>query len=269
MSKALVIKGASFAANKVETITLTQPIPCTGLSVSPSAVSLTTIGATQQLTVTTTPADTTDTLTFVSSNPEIASVSDAGLITSIGVGTVTITAMCGTQSATCECVLTESYVIDTKYHVENGGNYSGSLDLTATPPKNHIGYSTNVRARLYYSTENLLGGYRVFVMTSQAGKYAIPIPHGSQSITVLPPEGLRSYQYLVLANSMEKQTYVSGADGEAALGIKAWTSNSSTSYPKTYNLTDYPDADSYILVVDAPSGEDASTVSGTTTVTFS
>lgn len=268
MSKALVIKGASFAANKVKTIVINQPIPCTGISLSPTAITLTTIGATQQLTATLTPVDTTESLTFVSSNPEIATVSDTGLVTSLGVGSVTITAMCGTQSATCVCTLTESYVIDTKYHAQNFAAYSGSMDLNADPPKNHIGINTSsTRGRLYYSTENILGGYRVFVGGGQEGKYAIPLPKGATAVTVMPPEGLQSHQQFVLANSMEKQTYISGADGNAALGIKAWSEV--PSIPTQYDISEYPEADSFILAVLTPSGGDPSAVSGTTTITFS
>lgn len=268
MSKALVIKGASFLANKVETITLVQPIPCTGIVVSPETATLTTIGSTQQLTVTLSPADTTESLTFVSSNPEIASVNATGLITSHGVGTVTITAMCGNQSATCVCTLTESYVIDDKYAVDNGGNYSNSIDFSANPPKNNIGYTPNTRTRLYYSAENLLGGYRVFSSTAQAGKYAIPIPKGATSMTFLPPDGLRNYTYVVFANSMEQQTYVNGPDGESALGIGNVNSPATTNYPRTISLSTFAAADSYIISCYTPSGGDASTITGKTTVSF-
>ena len=268
MGKAIVLKNVNFAINKLDTVTFGDIVPCTGVVLSQNSITFTELNATVQLNAVKTPANTTDELVWTSSDTDVVTVSD-GLVTCVGVGSAEITVTCGTQTATCSVSATVTIVPDVLYYAENGGNYSGSLDLTATPPKNHIGYATNTRARLYYSTENILGGYRVFVYTAQAGKYAIPIPKGTKFITVTPPDGLRSYQYLVLANSMEKQTYVSGADGESALGIKAWASNSSTSYPKTYDISEYPDADSFILVVDTPAGGDASTVSGTTTVTFS
>lgn len=268
MSKALVIKGANFALNKVETIALTQPIPCTGLALSPTTVSLTSVGATQQLTVTKTPADTTDTLTFVSSNPAIASVSDAGLITSLGVGTVTITVMCGTQSATCTCTLTESYDIDEKYVAENAYAYGESMNLSADPPKNHISRSSNEKARLYYSTTEF-GNFRAFTSTANDGKYCIPIPNGATSVTITPPAELRRRTFFVIANANEKQTYVTGADGQSALGVYPFLKSSGTTFPATIDISEYPEANGFILSITGASGTDPSTVTGHTTVVFS
>ena len=59
MSKALVINGANFALNKIETVTLSDIIPCTALSLSDASASFTSIGATKQLTATKTPVPST------------------------------------------------------------------------------------------------------------------------------------------------------------------------------------------------------------------
>lgn len=100
MSKALVIKAADFSANKLTTITFGEPVPCTGITLDKSTLEILSIGGTATLIATATPADTTDALTWASSNDDVATISN-GVITSIGVGTATITVTCGGYSATC------------------------------------------------------------------------------------------------------------------------------------------------------------------------
>lgn len=266
MSKALVIKGASFAANKVETIVISEPIPCTGLSVSPTTVSFTALNATQQLTVTKTPADTTDTVSYASSNENVATVSSSGLVTCVGLGSATITVMCGEQSATCAVTATVSYDIDSSYFAESGYQYSESMNLSADPPKNHIGRMSGTRGRLYYSTDEF-GKYRAFT-GANAGKYLIPIPNGATSVTITPPEQLRNRTFFVIGNADEKQTYVSGADGQAALGIYPFGKTSGSTYPATIDFSEYPEANGFILSIAGATGTDASEVTGHTTLVF-
>ncbi|MDE7180030.1 MAG: Ig-like domain-containing protein, partial [Muribaculaceae bacterium] len=60
------------------------------------------IGASEKLTATVTPDNTTDkTVVWTSDKPEIATVSEDGTVTGIAVGTATITATCGEVSANC------------------------------------------------------------------------------------------------------------------------------------------------------------------------
>lgn len=76
-----------------------EEIPCTALSLNNT--SLTFNGSGQQtLVATPTPIDTTDSITWASSNKSVATVSN-GVVTSIGNGSCTITATCGTIKATC------------------------------------------------------------------------------------------------------------------------------------------------------------------------
>lgn len=271
MSKALVIKGASFASNKVETITLTQPIPCTGLSVSPTTVSFTAINETQQLTVTKTPADTTDTVSYASSNESVATVSDSGIVTCVGIGSATITVTCGEQSATCAVTSTVIIVLDTAYHKENGKIYSGSMDLSAVPPRNHIGKTTG-NGRVFYSTEEY-GTYRAFAKQANAGQYLIPLPNGATQATIVLPTGMEGrHVYLVLGNSNEKQTYVTGADGNSALGIIAYIAFNTTEAEKTFDISSYAaNANGFILSWElySTSQTDESSITGTTSIVFS
>lgn len=101
MSKnALVIKGANFAANKLTTVTLVvDEKPCTAISLSDSTKSVTALGN-FTLTATVTPADTTDDVIWSTSDATVATVA-AGVVSVVGLGTATITATCGEQTATC------------------------------------------------------------------------------------------------------------------------------------------------------------------------
>lgn len=77
----------------------TEEIPCTGLTLEPDILSFS--GSGQQTVVATAlPADTTDSVTWLSSNKNVATVSN-GIVTAVGNGDCTITATCGSQSASC------------------------------------------------------------------------------------------------------------------------------------------------------------------------
>lgn len=98
MAKTLIIPDANYATNKIETVVL-DAVPCTGISLSSNSQAFTAIGATATITATLTPADTTDVLSWSSSDNSVASVAN-GVITSVGNGSATITATCGNQTAT-------------------------------------------------------------------------------------------------------------------------------------------------------------------------
>ena len=59
------------------------------------------VGASQTLVATLSPSNTTEPLRWSSSNTNIATVSNDGVVTSVGDGECTITATCGSYSATC------------------------------------------------------------------------------------------------------------------------------------------------------------------------
>ncbi len=115
MSRALIIKGANFSANAVEKITISDPVPCTGITLSESSISLNTIGGTQTITPTVTPNDCTDNVIWTSSDDAVATVTN-GVVTAVGIGTATITATCGSFSDTCS-VAVENITATTKWLV--------------------------------------------------------------------------------------------------------------------------------------------------------
>lgn len=72
---------------------------CTGLQVKETQITLDAAGRAWLLEVTKTPADTTDPLTFATSNDRVVTVSEQGRVTAVGPGEAVITVSCGTHSA--------------------------------------------------------------------------------------------------------------------------------------------------------------------------
>lgn len=87
---------------------LTRDIPATGIVLSDNTLSLR-VGETHLLTATVTPSDATDVLQWFASTSGIVSIS-GGAITALRPGNVTITAKCGTQTATCTVTVEEATV---------------------------------------------------------------------------------------------------------------------------------------------------------------
>ena len=121
MAKALVIKNADFSVNKVATVVFNDKA-CTGLSVSPDTINFNSIGQTQELTLTKTPADTTDAVTYASSDTSVCTV-DNGIVTCAGFGSATVTVTCGTVSATCS-VSVSAVTINAAWSVGDSGSTS-------------------------------------------------------------------------------------------------------------------------------------------------
>ena len=75
-------------------------IPATGIDVTPDTLEISE-GATVQLSVELTPPDSTDAITFESDAPEVATVSESGVVTGVSAGAANITVKAGDQSAVC------------------------------------------------------------------------------------------------------------------------------------------------------------------------
>ena len=89
-------------------------VPATAISLDKSSITLTTVGQTEQLTATLTPADSTSTVSWTSSNTSIATVSSTGLVTCVTPWTCTITATTDNWlTATCSVTnyIISSYTI--------------------------------------------------------------------------------------------------------------------------------------------------------------
>ena len=108
----------------------------TSISISLSTVSISGNG-TQQLTASTTPSG--GVIVWSSSNENVASVSNTGLVTSVGNGTCTITASCGDVSATCAVTVTGFYAVSnvltlaTNSNIATGVVNGSSYNATIAP----------------------------------------------------------------------------------------------------------------------------------------
>ena len=83
------------------------PTPATGISLNKDELTLT-AGATETLTATVTPSDTTDTVAWSSNKPEVATVDSTGKVTAVAPGEATITAKAGEKSASCAVTVNEA-----------------------------------------------------------------------------------------------------------------------------------------------------------------
>lgn len=243
MAKTLIIKDADFSTNKLATVSF-DAIPCESISID-SSISISGIGATATLTPVVTPSNTTDAITWASSDTSVATVEN-GVVTAYRPGSATITVTCGEQSDTC-AVTVEIPIVAAK----NGLiaiNYSSQLidfaGLVNTSSGRFIGMGSSG------------DGYPALGVVDSgdfAAIYPYPIPEGAKTITVAK-QGLAPL--IVYYASTEKSTEVSAAklrdcakvlDGETAAGgtpysISAWTFNT-----RTFTIPDVEGIDSFTL----------------------
>lgn len=99
MAKTIIVRTADFEVDRLTQVTLTVQVPCTSLTLDKTEINATSLDA-QTITATVLPADCSDVLTWESSDTTVATV-DEGVVTIVGLGTATITATCGNQTATC------------------------------------------------------------------------------------------------------------------------------------------------------------------------
>ena len=104
----------SVVQSTVETSTETTPTTeqleqvCTCIVISTDTIHFDELGDTFSLNVELTPADTTDVVIYESSNPEVASVSADGNVTSVSAGEAVITVTCGAMKETCNVVVADT-----------------------------------------------------------------------------------------------------------------------------------------------------------------
>ena len=146
----------------------------TAISINVQSIMLTSIGSTQQLTATTTPAG--GAVTWASSNTSIATVSNTGLVTSVGYGSCTITASSGSVSASCAVAVSQVTLTSisavyqqsgTVYDTDTLNSLKSDLTVTAT-------YSDSSTATV---TEYTLSG------TLTAGTSTITVSYGGKTTT--------------------------------------------------------------------------------------
>lgn len=91
----------------LQTTVETEPptVPCKSLKVETAVITLDKVDAAWMIYTRTEPADTTDVITFTSSDETVATVTENGKVTAVGPGQAVITVTCGDRSVECtvEC----------------------------------------------------------------------------------------------------------------------------------------------------------------------
>ena len=266
MAKTLVLPGTNFATNKLAQVSFGQEVPCTALSLSDSTHAFTAIGATKTLTATPTPSNTTDELSWASSNENVATVAD-GVVTCVGVGSATITATCGTQTATCAITSTVTVDANTEYTGINGYSFT-STDLANN--KDYIGVNTSTRRRFYLSETPTETGYKALTTNDSMwdAYYPLMLPKNTTKITLTVPSGFNKRVGIILADSTNKPTYNVQGKGVKAISntiMNTWTGSERTA---EFNLGEYAGYDSFLFYAETASA-DADTVTGDVSVVFS
>lgn len=272
MGKALVIRDVDFSTNKLATVQLYNAIPCVGITLDQSALSMIKVGSTATLTATVTPFNTTDVITWTSSNPSVASVV-GGVVTQNGVGTATITAQCGSRSATCTVTSTHVLADSDMWHVDGYGAIGA--DLSTTPPKNYVYEQAHQRYKLYTDdsvyTDNPSGKYRALADKNNAlpgyAKNAIEIPYGATQMVIASPTNA-GLLCIAWQNNAQESGYYTDRTAFAAVtqydGAIAITGLSSY----TVDLTQLPSGtNSFVMSV--YSNTNAAETFGDITITFS
>lgn len=114
-------------------------ISCTSISI-PSTLNITE-EKTVELTPTITPSNTTDTVSWKSSNTQVALVEDGVIIPLVKTGSCTITVTCGQKSATCQVS------INIQEYVDNSLTLNGLLLNTTQNVIGGIGKTLTIKAR--------------------------------------------------------------------------------------------------------------------------
>lgn len=178
MAKTLIIKDANFSTNKVTTVTIGS-VPCTDISLSESSFSITDYDPVE-VEYTVTPSNTTDAVTWESSDENVATVEN-GVITPVGLGTATITATCGEHSDTA----TVSVAIVCVPDYERGRVSSQTLYLANASNDSRVIAFGSGEQKTEHGIPPMTGGYD--------GKYAIKLPRGTNSVTIGFTSTLRLY----------------------------------------------------------------------------
>lgn len=176
MGKALVINNANFETNSLDTINF-NGIDCTDVSVSPSTISFTEGGETQELTVVKTPSDTTDSVVFETSNSDVVTVDGNGVVTCTGLGEATITVRCGNASATCA-------VSATSLEIGVGAEWSVGETNYYSTTEGQMVIIADAASKYMFAAKSIESGSTADVYYRNHTVYPLEIPLGSGQIKV-------------------------------------------------------------------------------------
>lgn len=135
-------------AESPSTVVTTQPItepniPCTEIVLSQTEVTLNALNESVKLEATITPADTTDSVFYTSSDEAIVSVSEEGEILAVAAGEAVVTVTCGEVSAECRVICNAQP--ETTDAVEIVGDFKAPYKINKTDVTIPVGTSFELK----------------------------------------------------------------------------------------------------------------------------
>ena len=191
-SSSLGEPGGYFQINRDDTLTATltkATIPATGVTLSPATLFLRPEDA-AALTATVTPNDTTDSLTWTSSDPTVATVDQNGVVTAVAPGQATITAQAGTASATCTVTVERPYVppANPNYRIDVTTTEGGTVDKDPAAAKAGETVTLTPAPEEGYEVGEVIVtdrfGDTVDVTANPDGTYTFTMPNGQVKVEV-------------------------------------------------------------------------------------
>ena len=196
---------------------------------SPTAVTLTTAGETKSLTATVTPANATNqSVTWASSNPGVATVSDTGVVTAVANGQTIITATTVDGGYQASCTVTVNI------HTTSGGGSSGG----ASSGSNGGGSSSDGSSDSSYAInapKTANGSVNISTKNASAGD--------TVTVTVTPEAGYR-LEKLSVVDKNGKEVPVTLKDGKYTFTMPASQVDIKPVFEKIAAETAFPDVPS-------------------------
>ena len=241
MAKTFVVSGVNYANSAFDVVSLSGSTPCTAIELSASTATVSNlVDGSITLTATVTPSNTTDSISWQSSDETIVSVS-GGALTAIAPGTATITVTCGSCSATCT-------VTSRIFLVENFAKVAGlwaGCDNYYKAGGNGLPYTDPSDSRgLIVATTGTLSLYN-------SQYYPVMIPSNTTKVRVdAGSSGLKGANFIACSS---KQA-VSGQSTVALAieGVTASVSGTISDFTVPVEDSDIPDVDCAVIVLIDP-----------------
>jgi len=155
------------------------PVPCTGITLSESAITFSS-GSPVTITATATPENTTDDIVWTCSDDTVCIVNN-GVVTPLKNGTATITATCGSQSATCSVT-----VIGLSFNISLSGSHATLTGTGSVNPNSaYTGTLTPDTNYVFTSVVVTMGGTDITSTAYTNGTVTIASVTGDVVVTVV------------------------------------------------------------------------------------
>lgn len=187
MGKALIIPNVDFSEVAIDTVTIRQDVHCTGITLDKSTAVINSLSDTLTLIPTVTPSNTTDAVIWSVDDSAVARV-EGGVVTPLAGGSVTVTATCGSYSASCSISI--HAFIDAEiaygYYFSEAAPSTGNSTVRVGGGASATTYGGSVSETdktgngryAYDSSGHISGGHA----------YPLAIPDGATGVSVVVPD---------------------------------------------------------------------------------